>query len=278
MTAVPKALSPDTPPLRITAIGTCRIAHPLARGQKEDRYFLENGRVYGFVHCTKDIIQQIRFIQGELDIPEHLQPFIFNEGRRASSSLPPPTTDLYLVEVSSLKEVFFDGYYLQYNHLTSHFADRPEVLRAFLRNGPPTKQADRAKELEAIPSFRDCSALEREILLNATVAIQDFDGLVADLRRIFTMLRQPVVIVSHCDVTVAGKTINGRRRLIEYLRKAAPLLRFELFEPTPLIGRLGQEFAMANGGADSTHYSSEFEAILGDELYDRYIAPRRLAA
>ena len=258
----------------VTPIGTCRIANALAVGQQDGRYRVDTAKVYGYVHCTKDIIQQIRFMLGELDIPDELAPFICNPGKPLDRRLAPPASQLYLVEISSLKEFAYGGYYLQLNHLFEHFADRHELLRIVFRNRTATRLGERAVQLAANPGFDYCTALEQDILLNAIVNVQDFSGVLEDLKLILAMFSRPPVVVTHCDVAMQGKAIESRRRLIEYLRTASRLLGFELFEPTPLIRHYGQEFAMAKGGQDTAHYSPAFEAILGDELCERYVVPR----
>ena len=260
--------------LTVTTIGTCRLTKPLNRVRKQFPYVLQNDKVYGFVHCTKEIIQQLRFLAGELDFPAELDPFIRNEECELNRALERPQSQVYLVEVSSLKEVRFRGYYLQINRAKGYFADRPQLATIMFKHGKERLLAQRAKALEAEPAFHACTEFEKQVLLETVITLQEYDEVLADLRQILTMFPQPPVFVTHCDVLVKGQPIAQRQQLIAYLRAASKELRFELFEPTPLVERHGQAVAMANEGQDTAHYSAEFEPVIGAELYHRFIEPK----
>ena len=260
--------------LTVTTIGTCRLTKPLNRVRKQFPYVLENAKVYGFVHCTKEIIQQLGFLAGELDFPAELDPFIRNEECQLDRSLERPQSQVYLVEVSSLKEVRFRGYYLQINRARGYFADRPQLATIMFKYGKERLLEQRAQALAAEPAFHACTEFEKQVLLETVITMQDYDDIVADLRQILTMFPQLPVFVTHCDVLVKGQPIAQRQQLIAFLRTASQELGFELFEPTQLVEQHGQAVAMANDGQDTAHYSTEFEPIIGAELYHRFIEPK----
>lgn len=264
-------------PLTVTTIGTCRLTKPLNRVRRQFPYRLENQKVYGFVHCTKEVIQQINFLLGNLDMQPALDPFTRNEECVVDQSLPPPQSRVYLIEISSLKEVRFRNCYLQINRVRGYFHERPHLATIMFKYGKERQLAERAKLLKAEPAFGECTDFEKELLLETVVTMQDYDDFVVDMRRIMEMFSRPPIFVAHCDVLLNGQPIAQRQRLIAFLRSAAKELGFELFEPTQLVEQYGQEFAMANEGKDTAHYSTEFETVIGTELYHRFIEPTQQA-
>lgn len=121
--------------------------------------------------------------------------------------------------------------------------------------------------------FFDCDEIDAEFLTKATSWLQTYDEVKADIQKIAQMLEGKVMFVTHCNVIGEnGTKIPEREELIEWVEKAGAELGLTVFNPTKLIDRYCQAFAMARQGADSSHYSLEFESILADEFYDKYIS------
>lgn len=74
----------------ISTIGSCRVAGPVTKLQAQRSFVLDNRLLYGFTHNTKETIQAIRFMRGELRLPESLWPFISDQPFRNGNSTPPP--------------------------------------------------------------------------------------------------------------------------------------------------------------------------------------------
>jgi hypothetical protein len=147
----------------VTNIGTCRIAEPLsfAKRSKSIKRAIDN--IYGFVHTTKEALQQIDFIDGE-PLPKELAPYICAKGSFPEWKKEKPS-DIYFVEISSTKEIHFNGFLLQINYLDTAFSERPELMRIFFRLYRETDKQKRAAELAGIPAFAQVTPLERRILL-----------------------------------------------------------------------------------------------------------------
>src|SRR3954447_23229162 len=116
----------------VTNIGTCRIAEPLGAASRGKHVRRRTENIYGFVHTTKEALQQIGYREGSVSLPEELAPYI------AAKGVFPPRQKLegcsiFFVEISSAKEVYFDNHLLQINYLDSAFTGRSALLRTFFK-------------------------------------------------------------------------------------------------------------------------------------------------
>ena len=74
----------------------------------------------GYTHTAKEAIQRIRFVRGELKIPNRVAPYVFSRphaplvGRKHRKAL--ASSDIVLVEICSAKEVSINGYWLNLNY------------------------------------------------------------------------------------------------------------------------------------------------------------------
>lgn len=100
--------------MRFYVIGSCRVHGPL-RGRPGYQPALP-----GYTHTAKEAIQRIRFLCGELKIPDSVSPYVFSLSRapavthRHRQAL--DRSDVVLVEICSAKEVSLDGYWLNLNY------------------------------------------------------------------------------------------------------------------------------------------------------------------
>ena len=83
---------------------------------------LANSEVYGFTHYTSEILQQIRFISGEWVPPSRLRPYMnIPQKWQFKPARPVPdifaSTDIFVVEISSIRVVRFKSVYLQINRV-----------------------------------------------------------------------------------------------------------------------------------------------------------------
>ena len=120
--------------ISITPIGTCRISTPLKRGAVRFPIKLDYQRIYGFVHTSTEVIQQLRYRRGELSFPSEAHAILFRPGI-AIDERPPQDqlADLTIVEISSSKVYMLGDIAIQCNYLHQYFADffaqRPRVGR-----------------------------------------------------------------------------------------------------------------------------------------------------
>jgi len=255
----------------VTAIGTCRIADPLAAAARMHPMRRNLANVYGFVHTSKEVLQQLDVLDGR-EIPPELVRFV------ASAEYAPPRrrgpTDLFFVEVSSLKEIHFRGHLLQINCLDRVLQGRRELFEAFFRHKYASERETRAERLALLPSFAAADPVERSVLLEGHVHITTRAELDEDLLAIARRLPGPVVFVSHIDVPdSAGAVIESRSRLCGWMREICAERGHVFFDPAPQVSAYGRLKALAEEGRDTNHYTTEFKSVLGSLLFETYAQP-----
>jgi len=268
----------------IAPIGTCRIHTPLRDAAARYPITLQLGRNYGFVHTSAEALQQARFMLGECEIPADVQRLIFRPsiGGKARSAAHRPA-DLYMVEVSSRKLLTLDGHPIQSNYLTRHFseffAERGRA-RMFWSLAVADKLAERRALLDQDPVFKSLSAADRDLLariLKRDLPDEEIEG---EMRRIVDLLgKDKVVFVTHVNALTADNApIEPRQQLIGAVTEAARRIGVPCYDPTPLMGKLGQADAMEDGGLDLTHYTERFSDRLGAEWFKTYMRPKMSAS
>lgn len=253
-----------------STIGTCRLAEPLST--VSDAFERNQTNIYGYIHTAKEAIQQIGFINGR-SLPAYLAPFIASKDvfppRR-----PRPDADVWIVEISSLKELVLDGYYLQLNYLGRVFSNNREFLDQFWKLASKDQRVERAKILRSMAGFGELAEAEQHMLQEAYMTAPDQKELGQDLKIIDENLNGEVVFVSHVNVpNQAGKLIGQRVLLSQYLTESSRKHGLNLFDPSPLVMAFGLSEAMMENGADLNHYSEAFLPVLGQAYTEAILAP-----
>lgn len=260
----------------VTTIGTCRIADPIAAAEPHLPIRRNMTNVYGFVHTSKEILQQLDVLEGR-EIPQELARFLASGNYEAPVFRDP--VDLYIVEISSAKEIHFGDYLLQVNCLDHIFHDRRELLEVFFRHKYAAERPARAAALNLLPDFHLADPLERSFLLEGWVHLTTREELEADLLTISARLPAPVLFVCHIDVADSGgRMIESRSRLCGWVREIAAEHGLALFDPAPQVIAYGRSRALANDGRDANHYNTEFKPLIGAMLYEAAMQPPMRAA
>ena len=266
--------------LLYTTIGTCRIAEPLGAGSQIRSMRRTSASIYGFIHTVPEALQQITYREGG-EIPAELGRYLSPEGVLARN--PVQTPDVFVVEISSLKEIVFGPWFLQINYLERSFRDRPELIDTFFRLKGERDPAVRRRRFEALPSFAGADDLERGVLLEGFVRTTTREELEAGMAEIVRRLEAPVVFVSHINVPNAGgNLIETRAKLCGWIAEICRRHGYRHFDPTPHVEAFAQARALAEGGQDLNHYTADFKPVLGGILFDtvlsRLDAPARAGA
>jgi hypothetical protein len=254
---------------RVTVLGTCRVYDPLKILADEGVVELRNRGVYGFVHYAKEALQQLRVMHGELTIPFPLKPYITHKEipEGADETLATPAyhldeTDLLVVEISSLKEIEYDGLYLQINRVRSQLLEGRDNLQEWWRRLYDKQTEMPAGVLQKRKQFisDDLTELERELVIRIEVRVQSAASMLADMRAIREYFDGPILWVSHFDTRAlgSGQEIPIRKQLVEAVEGAAASLGQPFFNPRETIERFG----MARALTDMAHYTPEFQAEL----------------
>jgi hypothetical protein len=266
--------APASPPT-ITVFGSCRVYNPGAILAADGRAKLNQGNIFGFVHCAAEVLQQLRLITGETLAPTRLRPYL-NIGDHWRTP-PPPTadalaqqfaaTDVFVVEVSSLRHLRFKAFLLQINRTRELLAADPDVLRDWWTVLLKTGRNNR----DAIP--RDgLTPTARELMEQVTLVEQPASTIRRDIEAIARRLGKPVLFVSHFNVDMAGAPIAQRSTIVEAFNGAGFAAPCDVLDPTGAVKARGIDHALA----DAAHYQPKFERELAD-IFAARIAALRVA-
>lgn len=264
--------SPPMPKPRVTVLGTCRVYDPFEILARRGVVELANTGVYGFTHYTKETLQQLRVMHGELAIPFELKPYITHKKipAGADDNLATPEnhlteTDLLVVEISSLKEIEFRGFYLQINRLRNELVGEREQLQEWWRR-LYDKEAERGPQRQARDEFLsdDLGPLERDLVTGVEVQLQTAESMRADMEAIRRFFGGPILWVSHFDTKAlkSGAEIPLRKQLVSAAQAGAATLGQPFFNPRQDI----EQFGLTEALEDMAHYEPEFQAELASRF------------
>lgn len=252
----------------IATIGTCRIADPILTATRHRPLRRANQRVYGFVHTLPEILQQIDDLLGVRPIPSELEPFL-TDRIGASKGDVDEQPDLYLVEVSTRKELRFRDWVLQVNYVERTLKPYPGLHRIFRNRWRQSDRAERRDLLLAHPEFERASEIERAVLLETYVHQTTYEELEAGLHTIKEKLSAPVIFFCHIDVDdFSGRPLASRRELCAWMRQICERNAYPFIDPTPHVVAFGREQALDDGGKDVNHYSLSYKRHYGCLLFD----------
>lgn len=254
---------------RVTPLGTCRISNPLRRLAEVGAVELNLDRIFGYVHSTPEILQQIRFLEGEFVLPPELVKYIGPNANHVRCRRSHETSQVYFVEISSRKVFRIGGVAIQSNHLA-------RVLRSIVGTEDTTNfflfLADGSRAAIEEILGRHAEAMDdtdRELLRGVSVVRQTSAELSADIAIIREMLPEKAVLVTHVGVKLAdGRPLADRDELISEIEDIASGLGIPVYNPTVDLNVIGQVNAMDRDGADLAHYSPHFEQVVSRKLAD----------
>ena len=231
---------------------------------------LNNDGAAGFVHYTKEALQQLEAMRGHRRIPLALATYISHKAGRAFPADDDPgyvatarndlsRTNVLVVEISSLKEIRYRDFYLQINRLREHLIAVDRSLVEWLRGLAREKDVDRAAYAQ-----RTRDPLLEDIILHATVEEQTKESMRRDMEMIASAHGGDTVFVSHFNTpNFGGDRIPIRERLAEYVASNAHDLGVRCFNPRHLVEGYGRQLALK----DMAHYTASFRRALAENLY-----------
>jgi hypothetical protein len=256
---------------RVTVLGTCRVYDPFAILEKRGLVEVCNTGVYGFVHYTKEALQQLRVMHGETAVPAELQRYVTHQelpsgtdGNLATAENRLEGTDLLVVEISSLKEIEFRGFYLQINRLRNELVGERGELQRWWKRLYDKEKLGRSREEREPFLGDDLGALERDLVLEIEVQMQAAESVLADMEAIRAYFNGPILWVSHFDTVglKSGVEIPLRKQLVCAVEAGAASLGQPFFNPRRDI----EEFGMTRALVDMGHYEPEFQAELASRF------------
>ena len=219
--------------MSITLFGSCRL---------NGIYNNNNlNNLINFSHSTKEVIQFIKFLKGELSIPNPYNKLCFRTGICDNIFIDYndtynklfTDTDIFIIEICSNKKYIHNNFYL--HHLC--------VDKRFSRNNVNTPH---------------------EILNNFTVEKQSDEEIENDILEIQKLLYpKKIIIVSHYNSKKNGEYINSRNYLINLLDNVCKKYDILFINPTNILSNYSQEEVITN---DLGHYTD-----FGTNEFSNYI-------
>ena len=194
--------------MNITLLGSCRIDLPSNN--------LNN--LLSYVHSTKEILQLIDFVNGNLEVPDDVAKCLFRTAilkdsvirydRKIKQAF--DRSDTVLVEICCQMNYVYDGYYLHLLAANAHFEYHKKT-----------------------PKY---------IFDNVRQVIQSDEEIEADIKQIVAKLKgKRVFFVCHYDAIVNGAPIPKRHHLIRLLERVCAENNYEFINPREMLTEFSQE-------------------------------------
>ena len=266
----------------VTVFGSCRVDDPIRQMEQAGRAAMNQQNIYGYVHNSREVLQQLEILSGHIDVPTRLRPFLNIRGKWAWRPTSTNTatryrfarTDAFVVEISSIRLLRFKAMFLQINRTREILVTSPAIEKnwwsTLLRTG--------RNELAAYEAARggDTTTVTDEIAAGAVCDEQSLDSVRDDILAINELLPAPVLFASHFNTTATGQPVRQRQVIIDAMEEAAAIADVAWFDPTGLVQEIGPENAIL----DPAHYREAFIPKVGEALLQRIedVIDRRSAA
>jgi len=208
--------------MSITLFGTCRL------NNIDNHNNLNN--LINYSHSTKEVIQFIKFLKGELTIPTPYNNVCFRTAIVENKFIDYNEiynklfidTSIFIIEICSNKKYIHNKFYLHHLCVDKRFID-------FNRNTPP------------------------DVLDNYVIEKQSDEEIENDILEIQKLLYpKKIIIVSHYNSKQNGEYINSRNHLINLLDSICKKYDIPFINPTIVLSNYSQEQVMTN---DLGHYT-----------------------
>ena len=220
--------------MSISVFGTCRLTGINNRNNLNEDI--------SYLHSTKEIIQFIHFIKGNLSIPSLINTYCFRTSIMNKTVIPYndtlrkifTDTDIFVIELCSKKKYIYNNFFL--HHLT--FDKRFPYL--YYIDTPP------------------------DIINNHTIEEQSDEEIENDILEIQKLLfPRKIIIVSHYNSKLNNCYLQSRNELIQLLTTICKKYNIYFVNPTDVLSSYPQNEIMES---DLGHYTEK-----GLMLFTNYI-------
>lgn len=187
-----------------------------------------------------------------------------------------PASDLYIVEISSAREIKVGADCIQVNYINRHywdfFSDR-KLARQYWSLSSKNDRDGMAVLLERSPAFQSYDREDQDLLRNVEMSMTRREDLRRDILELIERLKN-IAIVTHCNARQPdGSFWRSRSEFIALVKEVCSEIDVPCYDPTAQMECFGQEHAMQEQGLNTTHYTPEFETILYRSWKELWIAP-----
>tara|TARA_B110000444_G_scaffold235832_1_gene247188 strand:- start:556 stop:1296 length:741 start_codon:yes stop_codon:yes gene_type:complete len=199
----------------VTPFGSCRI---------EDIAHSSNlSNEISYTHCTKEIIQLIKYINGDIKLENYYDRFCMRKSiiNKESMKYDPSfkerfdKTNVFVLEITSMKKYMYKDKYF------SHMAVDRRLFDKDYKNTP------------------------EDIFNETNVILQTDEEIENDILEIQKLVfPRPIIVISHINVTYKGKKLHKRDYLITLLEKICKKNKIMFINPTNLLTQFEQSDIM----------------------------------
>jgi hypothetical protein len=219
----------------ITCLGSCRLL-PV------EKYFSHTklNEIISFTHNTKEVIQLLKFINNEINIPENINRFCFRTGILNKSNIllhhlykeAIQNTNIFIIELCSNKCYINNNYYLHHLAVDTRFAEYKDT---------PT-----------------------EIINTTNIHFLEEEEIEADLLFLLKYLKnKKILIITHYNVYHNNELLTTRNNLINSIENICKKHQIPLFNPSILFQQYKQNDIIQN---DYGHLTNLGKNIAGLHL------------
>jgi len=253
---------------KVTVFGSCRVYTPCSILQKDGKIKLNQKNIFGFTHYSSEILQQFDLISGARQAPARLRPYMnINDDWTA----PPPAdfsrfremfseTDIFVVEVSSIRQVVFKSTFLQINRVMERLVKNEEIQKRWWK-----PMLISSKNNFAHYPLETASPVEAELVRQIQIREQTPGQIRRDISSILQRLDKPVLFVSHFNLQKNNKPVPQRQLIVDALKTIDGQLGVSVFDPTKAVMDHGIEASLIDLG----HYKPEFEPYIATLIWDK---------
>ncbi len=245
-------------------IGSCRILSPLTRLEESGRVTLRHNGVPWLTHSTKDALQKISIMMGDIVVRDDQKDFLSPEPHKNMPERAHPTrltqAECIIIEISSIKNLSYLGFEVQQWYWQNLVRNAGIDLKCFTNalREPPDLRC-----LDFLPN--ETPQIVRDFAHEAVYHVQNGEDLELDLHHIDQRLQKPMILVPHMDITEEDGGYYAERRLITTtLKKYCDQTGHICFDPVPFI----YEYGLRKAIIDLGHYTPEFVPVLTEHLYE----------
>jgi hypothetical protein len=216
--------------MSITLFGTCRL----------NNIHNHNGlnNLINYSHSTKEVIQFINFLKGELSIPTPYNKLCFRTAICDNKFINYNDTynklfidtDIFIIEICSIKKYMHNGYYMHHLPFDKLWHEFDNYNHTYYIDNTP-----------------------QNILDSYIIEKQSDEEIENDILEIQKMLYpKKIIIVSHYNSKQNGEYINSRNHLINLLDCICKKYDIPFINPTIVLSNYTQEQVITN---DLGHYT-----------------------
>jgi len=261
--------------MKVALFGTCRL-----RSIREHFSCTDFDEAISYVHSTKEIIQLIKYITKQIEIPASVSQFCFRRGILNRQPLAYSEqfvqqfneADLFVIEICAMKKYLYQGHYLHHLAVDKRLHYYKDTTRQVLENTVVQYQ-DRQEIEKDISEIVDLVHPGKILIvshINATIDASEqqpsssrVNNIIAGMARRARSLIRPELPEDPAAPQVAA--IGKRTELILLLRDIAQEKRIAFFDPTVVLSQYDQNRVLVSEspGQPPGHYTDFGDQVMG---------------